>query len=542
MNELTNINNINMSFFNSMFRSQNLNEKRISTPINDNIIKTKAEYLKDHQELLDKFIETSKELVRMGFKPKIVNNLFLITHFQSLLTAIDLLSKIDSKWNHEYVEGDGNVCFICEDIEKNHRNKNFILEQKKNTNSNISKLIKSNSIDHVSLLIKEKQDEEFSIKINMKSCQICFLEIQENEKFSLKCKHQYCLECIVYYIEEEIRNAKVAKIRCPSKDCSEIFNEEKIKSMVTEENFTKYKKFLNRDQIMNDPDSVLCPIVNCEGYSKIDKENTIFSESLNNDEYYMRNKKTTKHQVKYTCTNRHNFCSKCMKIWHDTSSCEDDKEILDFSTDTGKILKKCPKCKVWTEKDEGCNHMNCRLCLYDWCWLCENNCPKEHFTDRTSSCFGKQFNEEGDPDIEYFLLLQEQHNIFNSIFFFFIFSFIVINNCLRNVMLQNERNRRNRMNNDFNLGHRPNKICVFIILNLVFGFIATMLALSNGILLLYMILSITKISFIENTCAKCTCLLTFLIIYVVFYLFGIILSVCWLIVCIIYVLFKLILI
>ena len=32
--------------------------------------------------------------------------------------------------------------------------------------------------------------------------------------------------------------------------------------------------------------------------------------------------------------------------------------------------KKCPKCKVDTQKASGCNHMTCRECRTDWCWIC----------------------------------------------------------------------------------------------------------------------------------------------------------------------------
>ena len=32
--------------------------------------------------------------------------------------------------------------------------------------------------------------------------------------------------------------------------------------------------------------------------------------------------------------------------------------------------KKCPKCAVRIEKNQGCNHMNCRHCKFEFCWIC----------------------------------------------------------------------------------------------------------------------------------------------------------------------------
>ena len=33
-------------------------------------------------------------------------------------------------------------------------------------------------------------------------------------------------------------------------------------------------------------------------------------------------------------------------------------------------MKPCPKCTLPTFKNGGCNHMTCRSCRCDWCWIC----------------------------------------------------------------------------------------------------------------------------------------------------------------------------
>ena len=54
-----------------------------------------------------------------------------------------------------------------------------------------------------------------------------------------------------------------------------------------------------------------------------------------------------------------------------------------------KVVKQCPRCKIYTEKNEGCNHMTCTECKYQWCWLCEGEYQDGHF--RTGQCNGLQF-------------------------------------------------------------------------------------------------------------------------------------------------------
>ena len=39
----------------------------------------------------------------------------------------------------------------------------------------------------------------------------------------------------------------------------------------------------------------------------------------------------------------------------------------------------CPKCRVPVEKDEGCQHMTCAVCHYQWCWVCGGKYTHNHY-------------------------------------------------------------------------------------------------------------------------------------------------------------------
>ena len=41
----------------------------------------------------------------------------------------------------------------------------------------------------------------------------------------------------------------------------------------------------------------------------------------------------------------------------------------------------CPMCRTRIEKNEGCNHMTCGFCGYEFCWVCGASATAEdnHF-------------------------------------------------------------------------------------------------------------------------------------------------------------------
>lgn len=45
--------------------------------------------------------------------------------------------------------------------------------------------------------------------------------------------------------------------------------------------------------------------------------------------------------------------------------------------------KPCPRCRSQTNKDGGCNHVQCSVCGLEWCWICSKNwdraCQNDHW-------------------------------------------------------------------------------------------------------------------------------------------------------------------
>jgi hypothetical protein len=90
------------------------------------------------------------------------------------------------------------------------------------------------------------------------------------------------------------------------------------------------------------------------------------------------------------CGKGHAFCAACKGPSHSPSSCEDWRRWLariqaivssvETSDKDGNEIanalwvaantKRCPKCELPIEKNEGCNHMTCRTCRHEFCWVC----------------------------------------------------------------------------------------------------------------------------------------------------------------------------
>ena len=68
------------------------------------------------------------------------------------------------------------------------------------------------------------------------------------------------------------------------------------------------------------------------------------------------------------------------------------KEIEEWRSK--RIVKRCPCCRMWTEKNKGYNHMICVECKFQWCWLCQKVYNSNHFSE--GSCNRLQFYKETD--------------------------------------------------------------------------------------------------------------------------------------------------
>ena len=353
-------------------------------------------------------------LISMGFDKKMINKTYILLRPPNIERAIDYMTEINGIIQHNFLENKAgiinkNLCYICKKPRKKHLGYVPGLFPDENDN------IKSDDI----MKIKSSEDS---------TCKVCFESIGKKEKKynSIPCGHLCCTACWVNYLETLISEAKVEEIKCVEHKCNQILEEKFIIKHIKQNKklLVKYEKFKNRAQILKDPNKKICPEPNCESYLE----------------------KSTK--TKYVrCKEGHNYCFECLKPPHGKSTCESilEKEFLLYKKD--KVIKRCPKCKIYTEKNEGCNHMTCSSCKYQWCWLCEGQYSYGHYD--TGRCKDHQFTKANSID-------EAENNRKNDYGYNYTNNYNTFNNSYNNNLYNTNRYNNNIINTNSTYNYNNN--------------------------------------------------------------------------------------
>ncbi|KAK9448575.1 uncharacterized protein V1518DRAFT_374266 [Limtongia smithiae] len=194
-------------------------------------------------------------------------------------------------------------------------------------------------------------------------CDICCDDSDGMETFAIECEHRFCLSCYKQYVSQKIMDEGESRnIQCPGTPCSLVLNDSAVRLLADDTVYARYHTLLDRTFVLDHEHLRWCPAPNCEYAIKCDD---VSMKDLNSIV-------PTVH-----CACGHSFCFGCglpdhqpcicvlVKKW--IKKCEDDSETANWiSANT----KECPKCMATIEKNGGCNHMTCRKCKHEFCWIC----------------------------------------------------------------------------------------------------------------------------------------------------------------------------
>ena len=319
-----------------------------------------------------------KQLIEMGYNIDLINKVLNYFEVTSIERALDYLSKNNQKWNHPFVNveinnvNNADKCIICNDFIHDHIiiNNNIFAPHFESEGQRKDSLILKKTIS-----IDVNTYNEISIKKN-KMCDICLSTIILS--YELECKHIFCKDCLVDYLSNKITNADVERIKCPTGNCVILIKEEILQILVTPKDYDKYLKFLKRANNSKIPNSCICPIPDCDSYGIINGS----SKDIKN--FFI------------SCQKGHIFCYNCNQISHPGIDCDTLLENEFIKWKENKIVKKCPMCGFYIEKNFGCNHMTCanKSCNFEFCWICMQVFTLNHYSIPATPCFGLQYTHE----------------------------------------------------------------------------------------------------------------------------------------------------
>ena len=359
--------------------------------MNDSLLnQNSVEFSRDSLLIDSSYNNDFQILEEIGYEKNMIKKVYAFLKPQTIEQAINYMTEENGIYFHNFFKNykhNKKTCYICGKLPQNHSDylpSEYIEENQEELN------LEMNDNEELNSQIPLKNDDGFICQICSDSFDINSPDIIKNDK----CGDMYCSHCWFSYLQSKIDEG-YGNIKCMNYNCKETLSEEFIKKIIKDNKqlVEKFKKFSIKMEVLNNPNKKFCPVQNCDSYA----------EKIGKNKYV-------------TCKKGHKFCFNCLKQWHGNEKCE-EKEEEDFKIwKKDKIIKQCPNCKMWTEKNEGCNHMTCAECKYQWCWLCNGKYTSNHFYQ--GKCNGLQFYKpKSEEDIKRVLEMEhsQRNNLRNNI-------------------------------------------------------------------------------------------------------------------------------
>ncbi|XP_064482458.1 E3 ubiquitin-protein ligase RNF19A-like [Ornithodoros turicata] len=205
-------------------------------------------------------------------------------------------------------------------------------------------------------------------------CPLCLLELPTECFPQLSsCSHRACCDCLRQYLRIEISESRV-NISCP--ECTEAIHPNDIRALLQDEVMTcKYETFMLRRVLVTEADARWCPAPDC-GYVVIATGCASCPKLV---------------CERPGCGTA--FCYHCKQEWHPNQTCDAARAQRAPPQDSSGLqrddIKHCPRCMVYIIKmdDGSCNHMTCRLCGTEFCWLCMKEISDLHYLSPSGCTF-----------------------------------------------------------------------------------------------------------------------------------------------------------
>eukprot|EP01126_Amoeba_proteus_P061181 TRINITY_DN8180_c0_g1_i11.p1 TRINITY_DN8180_c0_g1~~TRINITY_DN8180_c0_g1_i11.p1 ORF type:complete len:985 (-),score=197.54 TRINITY_DN8180_c0_g1_i11:50-2959(-) len=207
-------------------------------------------------------------------------------------------------------------------------------------------------------------------------CSGCLEDYTIEKMATLPCSHIYCIDCLRTYTELQIaEGGGHSIIKCPGYSCMNLMDYTMVCWLLREEDRIKYLLFTLNDYVEHQPHLKWCPSKNCDRVVQ---------------------KSHPRGMVLCGCGCL--WCWQCKDEGHWPATCEQHKWWLETFAKDEKHMQQvsqeealsvrwlldytqdCPKCSSPIEKSGGCNHMSCKKCGYQYCWICKETWNPSHYS------------------------------------------------------------------------------------------------------------------------------------------------------------------
>ncbi|KAI3877190.1 hypothetical protein MKW92_004020 [Papaver armeniacum] len=142
------------------------------------------------------------------------------------------------------------------------------------------------------------------------------------------CAHLFCTNCIARYIQGKIGENQKPDIKCPDTNCGNVLDPLSCRSFLPPKVFVRWCDYLCQSTVCEKYDTAYCP--------------------------------------NPTCSELMMICLRCMVLCQDSHQCISTKsvkranEVLFKQMVANKNWKRCPDCRFYVERRDGCRRMTCR--------------------------------------------------------------------------------------------------------------------------------------------------------------------------------------
>eukprot|EP00956_Cyclotella_meneghiniana_P026671 scaffold58259_cov107-Cyclotella_meneghiniana.AAC.1 len=197
-----------------------------------------------------------------------------------------------------------------------------------------------------------------------KHCEICMDDdgFDPDEMIAMPCGHEFCETCWYGFIHNALEKGPLCvRETCPQAGCNELITQEEV-ARAAPDLLPKFESYQLRSFVETYGMTRWCPGPGCEQVAVAPGSGGTFADGGG---IASCDKCST------------TFCLKCGEEPHSPVTCKHlalwQEKCRNESETANWILantKPCPKCHSRIEKNQGCNHMTCSGCKYEFCWIC----------------------------------------------------------------------------------------------------------------------------------------------------------------------------